>query len=373
MVAPISRADAVRMMLNRTHQAGSGSEDFTGELYRRIGDGKAIPVISESFRLEHIFRSPIRPADGTHPASRENVQPIENWLAQGWAEEIHYPMMDSDDLARVAQYLQAMETVEKAKDSYLVFLKKTLLLHAGYNPQAAEARLQQPGTVGKPSLTGLARDLGYPRFIDMPDPLETLARLPLTIYVTTSVHDFIEEALVQAGKEPVTQACFWSGIPDTLDAKDEILKDYIPSVEKPLVYHLYGLDRYPASLVLSDDDYMEYLYKVTHDMDPEHPVLPMYLRSALSTYSLLLFGYRPASWDFRVLFRSVLNAPGRTNWINLIVQPPPEQEYPPDKAGEARLYLDTYFKPTHFKVECNGPELFLSQVWEARDSWKVEQ
>ncbi len=159
------------------------------------------------------------------------------------------------------------------------------------------------------SFTDLARDLNYPQYWgDQRDPLQILAALPLPIYVTTSFHEFTEEALVRAGKAPVPQVCFWSGkILETADGH-EIRKDY-----------------------------------------------------------------RPWEWDFRILFRCVLTASGRTNRVNLIIQVAPEQQHQIDGNDELQCYLEKYFEPAHFKVEWNSPELFLNKMWDEWKAWRAGQ
>ena len=38
--------------------------------------------------------------------------------------------------------------------------------------------------------------------------------------------------------------------------------DWEPSIERPLVYHLYGLDKYPESMALTEDDFLDLLDKL---------------------------------------------------------------------------------------------------------------
>lgn len=87
-----------------------------------------------------------------------------------------------------------------------------------------------------------------------------LADLPFKIYLTTSPYTFIEEALRRAGKQPRTEICRWRR---ELDSIDSVIDDtYKPSTHEPLIYHLHGLDRYADSLVLTEDDYLEFLVNV---------------------------------------------------------------------------------------------------------------
>ena len=89
-----------------------------------------------------------------------------------------------------------------------------------------------------------------------------MADFDLPIYLTTSYHNFIEVALKRAGKEPRTEICRWhkglESIPSVFD--DE---DYEPTKDEPLVYHLHGSDLHPESLVLSEDNYLEFLVAIS--------------------------------------------------------------------------------------------------------------
>ncbi len=373
MTAPLSRSEAVKKLTSRPRLAGPGKDGFSEELFRRIKEGKVIPIISNAFRLEHIFRGLLGTDEANCPTANGAFLNVDNILSQAWAQELDYPLADACELARIAQYNRIKaEDDERAKVIYLTFLKNALLSFADNNNNAPTGLLVElQSCIAETSFTDLARELNIPQFGDQKDPLQILVELPLLIYVTTSFHEFIEDALLQCGKKPVSQVCFWSGNTPGLEAGHEILKDYIPTVDRPLVYHLYGLDRYPTSLVISEDDYLDYLAKITHDLDTQHPILPMFVRSALSTSSLIMLGYRLWEWDFRILFRGILNAPSRPNWINLIIQLTPEQQYQIHDANEARRYLETYFNPAHFKVEWNSPELFLYRLWDEWNHWRI--
>ena len=51
------------------------------------------------------------------------------------------------------------------------------------------------------SFSAIASQLGYPKYASADDdPLRLLARLPLSIYITTSGHDFMERALADEGR-----------------------------------------------------------------------------------------------------------------------------------------------------------------------------
>jgi len=78
--------------------------------------------------------------------------------------------------------------------------------------------------------------------------------------------------------------------------------DYQPSKDEPLVYHLHGSDDYPGSLVLTEDDYMEFLVAISQNVGRGADPIPRRIRQAMADSSLVLLGYGLQNWDFRVLF-----------------------------------------------------------------------
>jgi hypothetical protein len=72
-----------------------------------------------------------------------------------------------------------------------------------------------------------------------------------------------------------------------------------PSVEAPVVYHLYGSLEEPASLILSDSDRLDFIVAVVSDEPPLPPKLKSVFRDA--DRSFLFLGFDLAQWQFRVL------------------------------------------------------------------------
>ena len=100
-----------------------------------IKAGAVVPIISNSFRVEHIFRDEIfcdeddvsEKVAEISPVDDENFT-IDEELTEVWADNIGYPMPDNHNLARVAQYyLIQKEDNYSAKRQYLYFLKDYFL------------------------------------------------------------------------------------------------------------------------------------------------------------------------------------------------------------------------------------------------------
>ena len=166
-----------------------------------------------------------------------------------------------------------------------------------------------------------------------------LAEFPLPIYLTTSYHDFIEVALRRAGKKPRTEICRWhkglDGIPSVLDGT------YEPSKDEPLVYHLHGFDAYPGSMVLTEDDHLDYLVAISQNVGRGTDPIPRRIRQALADSSLLLLGYGLRSWDFRVIFWGLIK-PRPLQQTSVYIQLVP--------SDTEREYLQKYLGEFDFRV-----------------------
>jgi hypothetical protein len=221
----------------------------------------------------------------------------------------------------------------------------------------------------------IVRRLKYPRFpADIEDPLSLLARLPFPIYITTSYFDFLERALIKAGnKKPRTEIIHWNDLKPARVAeghRDPAFDDpeelYEPSVAEPVVYHLFGLEEDPRSLVMSEDDFLKFLITAVSDNNKLHPVVALRLQQALAQSYLLLLGYQLKDWDFRILFRFLLNyRSDTTDSTGIFIQVQPKSDSP-----NLLDYLSKYFGIERFDVSWKTPERFIRDLWQA---WKGER
>src|SRR5262249_15290993 len=113
------------------------------------------------------------------------------------------------------------------------------------------------------------------------DPREAhgfLASLPLTLYITANIDDLLEDALKAQGKRPIVQVFRWRK--KRLPAYPKLDRELTPDM--PIVFHLFGRLSQPESLVLTEDDFFDYLMQAQH---PES--LPSEVASALANDALL--------------------------------------------------------------------------------------
>lgn len=370
---PVTREEAVFSMLaGRNQPAAKQAESALSILAGRIREYGFIPIISNSLRLESIFYQLIETLKASDDSQNPNLS-IEDILAKIWATQIGYPSSDRYTLSQVAQYhvinskyVRKLD-IGEAKKEYQLFLKQVLLNFARGILKVDETTLSElTDALEEMSFTDIVKELDLPKFeANQTDPLRILANLPIPVYMTTSSHLFIEQALEQAGKHPCTRLCLWSGTVPNLDPQYEPDAQYRPDVNNPLVYHLFGLDTYNTTLVISEDDYLEFLIRVTQDTDTTHPLIPLSLRSALAVSSLVMLGYRLDDWDCRILLRGLLNSGQVRQSDNrpksVVLQLNPGQQ-PAGDDDVAKKYLEYYFKSVSFDVEWSSTTDFLNKL-----------
>ena len=121
--------------------------------------------------------------------------------------------------------------------------------------------------------------------------LEDLAALPFSLVINTSPGLSVQKVFTT--QKPRTHTDFY----DRTARARSTLHDF--TAEAPLVYHLFGSLDEPASLILTDNDRLDFLIAVVSDNPPLPPKLKSALRDA--DRSLLFVGFQLAQWQFRLL------------------------------------------------------------------------
>jgi hypothetical protein len=196
------------------------------------------------------------------------------------------------------------------------------------------------------------------------DPLRTLARQRHTIYITASPDGLLGAALRAEGREPVVECLRWHDLPRSWPPSIyEREPRYMPSRDRPLVLHLFGRYAFSRSLVLSEDDYFEYLMAARD--------LPTDVSAALVESSLLFLGFQVDDWAFRAVFRSLLNRPRRdqrsllkrqdlTISRSIAVQLTPEQRTL--SPAETRRYFNDFFSAADIDIYWGQNDDFVREL-----------
>jgi len=313
------------------------SKDTFANVIDRIASGKVVPIVGNSFTDDLVF--------GNH-----------NDLVQGWARYTSYPQPeDGYSLFQIAQHHNFAPILRDdvwVKEDYTRYLKAALQHVAEQQGLSSLIRREVKDQERDLTPSQMARRLNYPSIsVSSDNPLLLLADLPLPIYITTCYHDFLEVALrEQMHKRPQTEICSWheglKNIPSVLRKES-----YVPSVEEPLVYHLHGLDSYPESLVLTEDDHLDFLAYISKDTNAIHPRI----RHALNDSSLVLIGYNPYGWDFRVLFRGL---------IAYRTRPLASVAIQLSESTVNREYIQNYLRRADFEVIWKSPGEFIMELYE---------
>jgi hypothetical protein len=242
-------------------------------------------------------------------------------VAEGWAKEHDYPLDDTHDLARVAQFLAVK-----------------------LDPLAPKEKIRR-----------LIIAAGTPDFATTAEPHSVLAELPLPLYLTTNYDDFMSAALRLRGKKPRHELCRWNERLQALPSVFDEPEGYQPTPDEPLVYHLHGHLDAVQSLVLTEDDYFDFLVNI-----PQIGIPPL-IQEALSATSLLFVGYRLADWNFRVLFRGFveLTQPSDRR-LSVTVQLPPERST--QQRERAMQYLGRYFDKKEIVVSWGDAGEFMAEL-----------
>jgi hypothetical protein len=151
----------------------------------------------------------------------------------------------------------------------------------------------------------------------------TLAKLGLPLYLTTNYDDLLEIAI---GPKVRSEICRWN--PDLCESIDTTL-DRDPTANdssSPVVFHLHGSAKQTGSLVLTEDDYIEFLLNVSPDVSGStagrgHVTLPAAITRALRKKSLVFIGYSLSDVNFLVLLRGLLSRSDRVLRLAVYLDP----------------------------------------------------
>lgn len=267
-----------------------------------------------------------------------NQLPLAREIAQRWAAKHDYPLRDSDNLARVAQFV-AVEVEDDVKP--------------------------------KEDLADLCSDVKPPDFKKENEIHGVLADLPLPVYITTNYDDFMFKALEDRGKQPRRELCQWNRFVEA-HCRSILARDpnYKPSPANPLVYHLHGYKDVPQSMVVTEDDYLKFLVWFAREWaGRDHDLLPGSIVKALMGTSLLFVGYSRTDWNFRVVFRGLVDSLDTdSNMKSVAVQlvPLPDEASEEDRQA-AREYLNRYFE----KVEKIRVRVFWGKASEFAEELRL--
>jgi len=278
--------------------------------------------------VEQVKRGDCTPFLGAGACS--GTLPLGAKLSRAWAKRYNYPFGDKSSLAEVALFAAVIE-----KDAVTV------------KQQVAD------------ELSGM----GLPDFSRPAQPHAVLADQPISVFLTTNYDDFMTQALQRARKKPVTRVCPWYEGAES-DAATQFPEGYTPSVEEPLVYHLHGSFEHPPSMVLTQEDYLEFLITLAKDRGMgSNRVVPTQVLPAMTRKPLLFLGYSLRDWSFRTLFRglhSTLSEVQRRRHVS--IQLTPLRGGDRTSRQRAEDYLCEYYDQLRISVHWDTVDRFCTEL-----------
>jgi len=288
-------------------------------------------------------------------------------LARQLAEDFNFPLAphNREDLPQVAQYLAVHKSIQYLPHAIVQYLCEAIRRRQGRNPLPS-AQAVIPGKASQKELLALLDDLlsaawKAERERNQAEPHQVLAGLYLLNKQNDKAIELLVQALYAAGKKPEVMLCPWNEY--TRQARSPFVEnpEYDPTVDRPLVYHLFGRLREQESLVITEDSHFDYLIGVTQYKE----LIPPRVRSMLADTALLFLGFRPDDWSFRVFFRSLMSQAGggrRYRYAHIAVQVAPDEDrilLP----KQAQRYLEDYFiKGADISIYWGSSEDFIREL-----------
>jgi len=152
------------------------------------------------------------------------------------------------------------------------------------------------------------------RLAECKDPtFENLAALPFELFVTSRHDKMLEHHLEEQGKQPKVKHYHFKGDRTaTLRA--------LGTVEEPVVYHLHGSFEDPSSLVITENDLLDFLRAVV----ASDPGLPIDLQNLFHGKNVLFLGFGLGDYHLRILLHA-LNLSKRN--MSFVLENTPVAEY----------------------------------------------
>jgi hypothetical protein len=257
-------------------------------------------------------------------------------LSRELAAEHEYPFEDNHDLAKVMRYV----TVQNGDPIWVKerFVEK-------YFNGAESPDSTAPG-----------------------EPHAALAKFPIPLYLTTNYDDFMVRALSSAGRKPRALRCPWYPTA-SFSAADFDPPAGSTAVEAPIVYYLHGNSGEPESIVLTEDDYIQFLIALAEERNQEYvttrvTLIPPAVQEVLSRTSLLFIGYSLRDWNFQVLLHGILKElPPTHKRRHVSVQVLPVDSSANEcERRRAMEYLDSYFDDLRVSVYWGTAREFFAEL-----------
>ena len=307
---------------------GSRGESFWSTLLENIADKECTPFLG--------------------PGVSAGLLPQPEELSGELAAKFSYPFSDNANLARVTQFIGTIDNRRLRKQVQSVLIaqfrrRMGLPPEAGRGPQSLSQAAEQA------DWANLSRQLFESEMH------RQLADLELPLYLTTNFDSFMSLALTAKAKKVRRQTVSWRNPP-----RERWDLDAPPTPDDPVVMHLFGTDADLLSMVLTEDDHLDFLASVSH----EHEYfLPVSVNERLASTTLLFVGYRLQDLDLKVIMRGLLTHLDLARWnqLHVAVQVESSQR---EKAAEKEIvdYFQKYFAESRIDIYWGNSQQFMADL-----------
>ena len=264
------------------------------------------------------------------------------------ADKYKFPLASNgrSDLAKVAQFISVDRGREHACEALAIdFVER---LGGSY-----------PG-----ELPGLLQDAVDASRANPASPYRLLSAkdLSASIYLNAGYETMLLRVLKAEGRNPEPVFGPWRGAEV---AQKPQPKNPTPTPDTPWVYHIFGVFGKPDTMVLTEDDFFDYLITSSR----LNLLLPALL-SKLMESSLVFLGFRLDDWRFRVLYRLIVTQQGASalsGRCHVGVQVNPGEQSVADVNRTIR-YMTKYFQGGNssnapsISIYWGSPADFLAQL-----------
>ncbi|HMN31098.1 MAG TPA: SIR2 family protein, partial [Caldilineaceae bacterium] len=291
------------------------------------------------------------------PGAPPGLLPSPAEIAQALAQDNHYPFLDTDDLPRVAQFLGTSDMRRLLREVQRVSIQGFLRRH-GLKADAQSSRQRLTEVIAAADWAATSRVL-FENEVH-----QQLADLQLPLYITTNFDNLMALALEARLGHPVRRLVVdWRQPPRQEVSHPHFDLDEPATADAPVVLHLFGSlgpDKELLSVVLTEDDHLDYLARIARDYEY---LLPTSVNSALASTTLLFLGYRLDDLALKVILRGLLTNLDLQRWGMLHVAVQVEAETAEDaRQNEVIRYFERYFSRSKIDVYWGSTQQFVADL-----------
>lgn len=338
------------LFARRGEVLGQDAESFWEMLLENIELGECIPILGPDVSA-HLLPSP-------------------EDLALELVANYGYPFDEPRNLPQVAQFFSTIDE-RRLRMDVLTHLVEGFQRRLGLaNGEAAE---EQTGRAGGrrgrrsrragPALRQLIADSGWIQRSGEQWETEIhqqLADLELPLYLTVNPDTLLESALEDRGRAVRSESVDWRALLQTRAGRPQWSLEPPPTPEEPVVLHLFGTADDPRSLVLTEDDFLDYLTLVSQR---DAYLLPTDVSADLAEFPLLFLGFQLDDLHMKVILRGLLAQLNLAQWGSLRVAVQTDVAQADDAAiQEVLRFIQKSFAQSGIDVYLGDSAQFMNEL-----------